>query len=184
MLVTCVSYLACSCFNTDITWPITCSASPSHLSLSCLCMAIAIACFILVVLPCCDIMLPYPIACVADPSRSLNPKLILCFHLPYLNSTLPVIYFLLTHVYRTTPYMWSLDPLTCYHLVRPSSYVMIDPAHYTFTIMFYCLLYITILSYYPLNQAWYTWLMIILFTGTLPCLMELSATPSNGGGHL
>ena len=26
--------------------------------------------------------------------------------------------------------------------------------------------------------------MIIMFTGILSCFMELSATPSNGGGHL
>jgi len=54
-------------------------------------------------------------------------------------------------------------------LVRPYCYVMNDPAHYTFIIMFYCSLYITTLSCYHLNQAWCTWLVIVIFTGTLTC---------------
>ena len=52
-----------------------------------------------------------------------------------------------------TPNTYSLDQLACHHLVRPDCYVMIDPAHSTFIVMFYCLLDITTLSCYPLNQA-------------------------------
>jgi len=66
---------------------------------------------------------------------------------------------------------------------------MIDPAHCTFIVMFYCLLYITTLSCYPLNQAWYTWLYDYLIYGNpalfygTKCHVEQSATP-HGGGHL
>ena len=100
-----------------------------------------------------------------------------------------IIYFLLTHVYHMTPNTYSLDQLACHHLVRPDCYVMIDPAHSTFIVMFYCLLDITTLSCYPLNQAWYTWLYDYLICGNpalfygTKCHMEQSATP-HGGGHL
>jgi len=59
--------------------------------------------------------------------------------------------------------------LTCHYLARPYCYDMIDPALDTFSVMFYCLLYITTLSCYHLNQAWCTWLVIVIFTGTLTC---------------
>ena len=64
------------------------------------------------------------------------------------------------------------DHLTHWHatpLVRPYCYIMIDPVNYLFMVMFYGLLYITTLSCYHLNQAWCTWLVIVIFTGTLTC---------------
>jgi len=68
-------------------------------------------------------------------------------------SDLSVTCILLTHVYHLTSSVLLLDQLACHHLVRPDCYVMIDPAHSTFIVMFYCLLDITTLSCYPLNQA-------------------------------
>jgi len=80
-------------------------------------------------------------------------------------SDLSVTCILLTHVYHLTSSVLLLDQLACHHLVRPDCYVMIDPAHSTFIVMFYCLLDITTLSCYPLNQAWYTWLYDYLNCG-------------------
>ena len=112
--------------------------------------------------------------CVADPSRSLSPKLFLCFHLPCHNSDLSITCFLLTHVYH----------LTCHHLTRPYCYVMIDPAIYIFIVTFYCLLYITTLSCYLLNQAWYTWLYDYRVYGNPALFYGTKCHTILGGGHL
>ena len=156
----------------------------SYFIILCLCITIQLLVLLLYLYPAMIFLFLYFIPCVADPSRSLNPKLFICFHLPYLNTALSVIYFLLTHVYHMTPYMLSLDPLTCHHLVRPSGYVMIDPVNYLFIVMFYCLLYITTLSCYPLNQAWYTWLHDYLVYGNPALFYGTKCHTILGGGHL
>jgi len=103
---------------------------PSHLILSCLCMPTRLLVLFLYLYLAVLLMFPYSIACVADPSRSLNPKLFPMFPLALLYYSLVSYLLPLTHVYHMTPYMLSLDPLTCHHLVRPSGYVMIDPVNY------------------------------------------------------
>ena len=58
---------------------------------------------------------------------------------PAIISDLSVSCFLLTHVYHLTSSVLSLD-----YLARPYCYVMADPAYYQSIVMFYCLMYITI----------------------------------------
>jgi len=115
----------------------------SYFIFLCLCIAMQLFVSFLYLYLASDILTPYRIPCVADPSRSLNSSLLLCFLLPCHNSDLSVTRFLLTHVYH----------LTCHYFARPYCYVMTDPAYYQSIVMFYCLWYITTSSCYLLKPS-------------------------------
>jgi len=80
---------------------------------------------------------------------------------------LSVACFLLTHVYHLISCMLSPNHLACYYLTIPTCYVMTYPDYYqSFEYLVAC--YISppyhAITWHP---AWYTWLVIIIFTGIL-----------------
>ena len=145
-------------FMTCTSWPITWCVSPlvaSHFYVYVLpniCLFHYDACTMHVMF-----LLLYWIPCVADPSRSSNSALSLCFHLSCHNSELSVSCFLLTHVYHLTSNVLSLDHLACHYLAKPYCYNMTDPDYIDLLL---CLVVCNITTSHAITShpAWHTWL--------------------------